>query len=113
MKLLLLFDQNLSYKLLGRLNDLYPGSKHVRLENLSESDDIEIWEYAKENGFTIVTKDVDFYDIGLVKGYPPKVIWLRCGNTSTNNIERILRDNYELIKDFIVNLPKICLELYE
>ena len=89
MKLLLLFDQHLSYKLLNRLKDLYPGSKHVKFENLSESDDIDIWLYAKENGYTIVTKDADFFDLGLVKGFPPKVIWLRCGNTSTKNIERI------------------------
>ena len=39
MKLLLLFDQHLSYKLVRRLNDLYPGSKHVKLENLDTSDD--------------------------------------------------------------------------
>ena len=111
MKLLLLFDQHLSYKLVNRLKDLYPGSKHVRLEQLDTSDDIVIWEYAKKHGFTIVTKDVDFYDLGLVKGYPPKMIWLRCGNTSTANIERILRENHALIKEFIVQLPKICLEL--
>ena len=112
MKLLLLFDQHLSYKLLNRLDDLYPGSKHVRLENMDTSDDIDIWEYAKNNGFTIVTKDIDFYELGLVKGYPPKIIWLRCGNTSTTNVEKILRDNYEQIKDFVVNLPQICLELH-
>ena len=111
MKLLLLFDQHLSYKLVNRLKDLYPGSKHVRLEQLDTSDDIIIWEYAKKHGFTIVTKDVDFYDLGLVKGYPPKVIWLRCGNTSTANIERILRENHQVIKEFVLQLPQICLEL--
>ena len=105
MKLLLLFDQHLSYKLLARLKDLYPDSKH-------QSDDIDIWKYAKDNGFTIVTKDIDFYELGLVKGYPPKIIWLRCGNTSTNHIEKVLRDNFPTIEDFILNLPQICLELY-
>ena len=111
MKLLLLFDQHLSYKLVNRLNDLYPGSKHVKLEKLDTSDDIDIWEYARKNDFTIVSKDADFYDIGLIKGAPPKVIWLRCGNTSTKNIEKILRDNYKTIKEFILDLPQICLEL--
>ena len=111
MKLLLLFDQHLSYKLLNRLQDLYPGSKHVKSENMSESDDLEIWEYAKNHGYTIVTKDVDFFDIGLIKGQPPKVIWLRCGNTSTRYIEQVLRKNYPLIKDFVFNLPQMCLEL--
>lgn len=111
MKLLLLFDQHLSYKLISRLEDLYPGSKHVRLENLDKSDDVEIWEYARENGYTIVSKDIDFYEIGLVKGSPPKVIWLRCGNTSTKYIEKVLRENYSIIKEFIEDLPQICLEL--
>ena len=97
MKLLLLFDQHLSYKLLNRLQDLYPGSKHVKSENMDKSDDLEIWEYAKNHGYTIVTKDVDFFDIGLIKGQPPKVIWLRCGNTSTRYIEQVLRENYPLI----------------
>lgn len=112
MKLLLLFDQHLSYKLIDRLNDLYPGSKHVRLEKLDTSDDVDIWAFAKKNNYTIVTKDVDFFDMGLIKGYPPKVIWLRCGNTSTNHIEEVLRKNYDLIKDFVENLPQLCLELY-
>lgn len=111
MKLLLLFDQHLSYKLVSRLSDLYPGSKHVRLEKLDTSDDIDIWRYAKKNGYTIVSKDADFYDIGLIEGTPPKVIWLRCGNTSSKHIEKILRENYSEIKEFILDLPQICMEL--
>ena len=111
MKLLLLFDQHLSYKLVKRLDDLYPGSKHVKIEQLDTSDDIVIWDYAKNNGFTIVTKDVDFFDMGLLKGQPPKVVWLRCGNTSTKYIEKVLRKNHSVIKDFIENLPQMCLEL--
>ena len=111
MTLSLLFDQHLSYKLISRLKDLYPGSQHVKLKNLDTSDDAEIWKYEKKNRLTIVTKDVDFFDLGLLRGYQPKVIWLRCGNTSTKNIENILRINHSQIADFIVNLPQICLEL--
>ncbi|MCO6491152.1 MAG: DUF5615 family PIN-like protein, partial [Phaeodactylibacter sp.] len=111
MTLSLLFDQHLSYKLTYRLKDLYPGSQHVKLENLDTSDDVEIWEYAKKNGFTIVTKDVDFFDLGLLRGYPPKVIWLRCGNTSTNNIENILRDCAKINYPFrLVLLRANCVE---
>lgn len=111
MKLLLLFVQNISYKLVERLKDLYPESTHVRLEKLDTANDDTVWEYAKLNSYTIVSQDGDFFDLGLLKGSPPKVIWLRCGNTSTSFIESLLRENFEAIKDFIVNQPETCLEI--
>ena len=111
MRLLLLFDQNLSYKLVERLSDLFPGSTHVKAEGMDRASDWEVWEFARNNGYTIITQDGDFFDIGLIHGAPPKVIWLRSGNTSSSNIESLLRENYELIEDFIMNLPEICLEL--
>ncbi|MCB9282637.1 MAG: DUF5615 family PIN-like protein [Lewinellaceae bacterium] len=110
--MLLLFDQNLSYKLVSRLSDIFPGSTHVRAEGLDQANDQDVWEFARDNGYTIVSQDGDFLDIGLLNGAPPKVIWLRCGNTSTSNIEAILRSNYNIIEDFILNLQEICLELY-
>lgn len=79
MKLLLLFDQNLSYKLVDRLADLYPGSTHVRQEGLSEVDDHEVWEFARDNGYTIVSQEGDFFDMSVLNGAPPKIIWLTCG----------------------------------
>jgi predicted nuclease of predicted toxin-antitoxin system len=45
----------------------------------------------------IVTKDADFSEFGVVKGFPPKIIWIRRGNCSTSDIETILRENYWLI----------------
>ena len=111
MKLLLLFDQNISYKLVDRLKDLYPGSTHVRLENLDTANDYAVWEFAKQNGYTIVSQDGDFLDMGLLKGSPPKVIWLRCGNTSTSHIESLLRKNFESIQDFVLNQSETCLEI--
>ena len=50
----LLFDHNLSYKLAGRLADLFPDAEHVRNVNLHEADDRTVWEYARASGFTIV-----------------------------------------------------------
>lgn len=79
---------------------------------MSTSDDPDIWEYAKVNDFTIVTKDSDFYDVALVKGKPPKVVWLRCGNASTNAIEELLRSNEGAIKLFINKSPQACLQLF-
>ncbi|SFF61513.1 DUF5615 family PIN-like protein [Thermoflexibacter ruber] len=108
----LLFDQNLSHKLPDKLADIYPDSTHVKVVNLATADDLEVWLFAKNNAYTITTQDSDFVDIGLLNGYPPKIIWLRCGNKSTKNIEQILRDNHEIIREFIEELPQSYLELF-
>jgi predicted nuclease of predicted toxin-antitoxin system len=66
----LLFDQNLSHFLVGRLDDLFPGSVHVRDVGLKEADDVEVWDYAKSNGLIIVSKDSDFHQRSFVFGHP-------------------------------------------
>jgi predicted nuclease of predicted toxin-antitoxin system len=86
----LLFDQNISYRVVKGLETIFPLAKQIRELNLENSTDREIWEYAKREGYTIVTFDSDFYDLTLVLGIPPKVIWLRFGNTSTNHLIKIL-----------------------
>ena len=70
----LLFDQNLSPRLVHRLTDLYPDSSHVYLIGRDKAPDPRIWEYARDNGFIIVTRDADFSDLNVMLGYPPKVI---------------------------------------
>jgi len=99
----LLLDQNISFRITNKIKDLFPGSKQVSDLALQNSKDAILWAYAKEHGFCIVTFDGDFYDLGLVKGTSPKVIWLRIGNTSTKNIEKVLRKNYDLIKSFLTD----------
>ena len=94
---LLLFDQNLSPRLIERLADVYPESVHVFSLGLGDALDIEIWQYAHDNDYMIVTKDADFSEFGVMKGFPPKIIWIRRGNCSTNDIEMILRENYSAI----------------
>jgi predicted nuclease of predicted toxin-antitoxin system len=110
----LLLDQNISFRITNKIQDLFPGSKQVKDLGLENSKDSLLWTYAKENDFCIVTFDGDFYDLGLLKGYPPKVIWLRLGNTSTQNIEKVLRKNYDLIEIFLTD-PNFsengCLEI--
>ncbi len=91
---------------------MFPGSIHVREEGMQMISDKEIWEFARRNNFTIVTQDTDFYELTLLYGNPPKVILLKCGNTSTNNILSILTKNTAVIKDFIGNNEFNCLELY-
>lgn len=94
----LLFDHNLSPRLIKRLSDLFPDSSHVYLVGLDQADDTVIREYARQNDFLIVTKDADFSDLCLLLGFPPKVIWIRRGNCKTSDIESLLRNYYDDIK---------------
>lgn len=68
---LLLFDQNLSPRLVDRLADLYPGSIHVSTVGLSTAFDKVVWGYARQHDYIIVTKDADFSELGLLLGFPP------------------------------------------
>ena len=88
----LLLDQNLSHRLLRDLADLFPGSLHVRFIELAEAEDLRIWEYAIANSLTIVTQDADYSDWNKLRGSPPKIIWIRCGNASVTEISLKLRD---------------------
>ena len=97
----LLFDQNISFRILKQISDVYPEAKQVKDVGLENSSDSEIWEFARKNNYNIVTFDSDFYDLSVIKGIPPKIIWLRVGNTSTISIAKVLIDNQELIREFI------------
>ncbi|CAN5407336.1 DUF5615 family PIN-like protein [soil metagenome] len=99
----LLFDQNLSPKLITRLADLYPNSAHLDLLGLGTATDLAVWKYAKENEFAIVTKDADFADLSILRGFPPKIIWIRRGNCSTNNIEEVLRNHKDEIESLVAD----------
>ncbi|MCK1732854.1 DUF5615 family PIN-like protein [Bradyrhizobium sp. 138] len=68
----LLFDQNLSFKLCQMMADLFPDSAHARSHGLSEATDRVFWEFAKANGFAIVSQDVDFAEMAGLLGSPPK-----------------------------------------
>jgi predicted nuclease of predicted toxin-antitoxin system len=95
---LLLFDENLSRRLVSRLADVFPGSQHVALVGLETATDREVWEYARDNGFILTTKDSDFNELLLLWGFPPKIVWIQRGNCSTSDIEQLLRENAELIE---------------
>jgi predicted nuclease of predicted toxin-antitoxin system len=96
----LLFDENLSYRLVPALSDLYPGSAHVRDVGLLGAEDRRIWPFAGENDFLLVSKDTDFYQRSLVFGAPPKVIWLRIGNGPTRAVADLLRTRHIVVRRF-------------
>ena len=110
----LLFDQNISYRIIKLTSASFPDSEQVRNLGLVDKSDIEIWEFAKKNNFHIVTFDSDFNDIANIRGIPPKIIWLRTGNTSTLNIAHILNSKSKEIKQFLSeeeNNTISCLEI--
>ncbi len=107
----LLFDQNLSHRLPVRLGDLFPDSAHVRTAEMDQAADEQIWEYAKANGYCLVSQDADFAERSRLYGAPPKVIWLRCGNQTPQQVESILRRNAELIRELIQDSSLHCLEI--
>jgi predicted nuclease of predicted toxin-antitoxin system len=96
----LLFDQNLSRKLLPHLNTMYPGSAHVLPLGLAKSPDSDLWYYARHHGLTLVTKNTDLVDLCVLRGAPPKVLWLRIGNCTTQLVLDVIRDNEERIARF-------------
>ncbi|MGB8701331.1 MAG: DUF5615 family PIN-like protein [Thermosynechococcaceae cyanobacterium] len=108
----LLFDQNLSRKLVARLANIYPNSSHVAFHELAEKTDTEIWNFARENNFCIVTQDADFAERSRLYGSPPKVVWLRCGNVPTSQVEALLRSGAGAIQELLSNPNFHCLELY-
>jgi len=108
----LLFDQNLSRKLPAQLGDIYPESRHVIDLGLSQASDSDIWQYAKENDLSLVSKDTDFQQRSLLYGSPPKFIWLRVGNCSTAHIESLLRRSSPIIHTFLRDSTESHLILY-
>jgi predicted nuclease of predicted toxin-antitoxin system len=87
----LLFDQNLSFRLVALLAAEYPGSDHVRNVGLSTANDEAIWQFAAQQQFAIVSKDSDFQYRALLQGNPPKVVWVRLGNCTTITVAELLR----------------------
>lgn len=99
----LLLDENLSDRIVPRIIDLYPDSEHVKTLGLTNTEDALIWDFAKNNGFAIVSKDSDFYQRSLLYGHPPKFVYLRIGNSPTSRIVQILRDRFEVMSQFEIS----------
>lgn len=96
----LLFDQNISYRIVSLVSNKYPEAKHINHVGLEDATDNSIWNFAKENNYSIVTFDSDYYDLSIIRGCPPKIIWLRIGNTSTKMVAKVLNDDFALIEAF-------------
>ena len=67
----------------------------VRDIGLRDAEDLEIFNAARSADAVVVTKDRDFVLLLNRFGPPPKVIWLRCGNTSNERLKEILLQTLE------------------
>lgn len=97
----LLLDQNLSRRLLPALAPYFPGSSQAALLGLDQASDIEVWRVARDGGFAIITKDADFVEMVLIKGWPPKVVRLDLGNVSNDVILACLLKHRTAIAEFL------------
>lgn len=97
----LLFDNNISLRMVSRLKDIFPDCCHVSQIGLDSADDLTVWLYAKENQYCIVIKDSDFCDLSVLQGFPPQIIWIRTGNCTTSQIETLLRKHEAIIRHFL------------
>ena len=107
----LLLDENLSRRLVRRIEDLFHGSVHVASTGLLQAPDLAVWEFAKSNNFSIVTADADFYELATTLGPPPKVIWLRGCDYPTTVAEHLIRSQAIRIAEFMEDPERAVLIL--
>jgi predicted nuclease of predicted toxin-antitoxin system len=108
----LLFDQNVAPGLVKRLADLFPDSNHVYPLNLFESSDLEVWSFGAQYDFVVVSKDADFSELSMNRGFPPKLVWLRMGNCTTAEIEHLLRTHATAIAELYADPARGILEIH-
>jgi predicted nuclease of predicted toxin-antitoxin system len=107
----ILLDQNISFRVGSLLSSAFENVKQVKQIGLTDASDLEIWNYAIKYKFSIITFDSGFIDLANLKGYPPKIIWLRFGNASNLKIANKLLSKAEEIKEFIENPDIAFLEI--
>ena len=110
----ILVDQNISFRVIPHLLSTFGDVQHVKTHNLLDTNDHDIFKYARANGFDgIITMDDDFQNILLERGTPPKIIWIRTGNCSTAVLIEVLLNNISIIKSFMANEELDSLEIFK
>lgn len=107
----LLLDQNVSHNLVAKLRPHFPDTSHLRNLGMRQTTDEEVWQFARANGFALLTKDFDFYHRALTRGHPPKVIWLNIGNCNTSTILNVIERHLEDIHRFALDANTAILVL--
>ncbi|MCB0479115.1 MAG: DUF5615 family PIN-like protein [Crocinitomicaceae bacterium] len=109
----ILFDQNISFRLVNRVKDIFPLAHQVREVGIENFSDREIWLYAQKENYIIVTFDSDFYDFSVIWGQPPKIILIKSFNQTSDNIEGLLRKHLKTIHAFSEDEELACLEIID
>jgi len=111
----LLFDENISYRVVKNILHLFPGSEAAKRLKLVAKEDLLIWEKARSDGYTIVTYDDDYAILSQLRGWPPKVILIRTGNLTNSDVVAMLESNFTAISNFLLDRDfdaRGVLELY-
>ena len=96
----ILLDANISWKLINKLKPVFGECAHVDLIGLDvPAEDIDIWNYALDNGYIIITKDNDFVDLLEMNGFPPKVVLIKTGNNRSQALMELLENVKPMIED--------------
>ena len=106
-----LIDHKLSPRLVDHLGDRYPGTVHTRDLGFERIPDMEVWRHAAAQGHHILTKDTDFEQLSMLHGAPPKVVWLRVGNASTQAVITLLDRHQQEIADLLEDEERSLLAL--
>jgi predicted nuclease of predicted toxin-antitoxin system len=99
----LLLDENLSERLVRTLAPRFPDSLHVRTVRMGGASDSDIWNLAVRESCVLVTRDEDFVSLSVVRGPPPKVVWLNVGNTRADAITRLMLGSADAIEGFVAH----------
>lgn len=94
-------DHNLPPRLARLLEQHFRGTRHTLDLDFDRMPDTELWQYAKDNGFHLITKDGDHFQLSLLKGAPPKVVWVRIGNAPASSVLELIKRHLDTIEDFL------------
>jgi predicted nuclease of predicted toxin-antitoxin system len=109
----LLLDANISWRLSAFLTEIFGECIHVNKTNLTlPAKDSDIWQFAKEHGYMIITQDSDFLNFLETKGFPPKIILIKTGNITRVQMEIILSQAKSSILELHNNEEYGLLEIF-
>jgi len=110
----LLLDANLSWRSIKSLQEHFEACYHADSIGLKvPAKDIEIWDYAKGNNLIIITNDEDFFNLLMIKGFPPKIILLKTGNQNRKKVEEVLICAKEQIEQLLLSSELGLLEIVD
>jgi predicted nuclease of predicted toxin-antitoxin system len=97
----LLIDENLPPSLVREVQTRFPDSEHVLALGLGSCSDTDIFRFAAEHGFAILTKDDDFEVLSAQFGAPPKIVLFAVGNMLLRDLHALAARKLPYIEEFL------------